>query len=510
MPHIFRVGEITRALKDVIEGQFPFVWVRGQVSNLARPASGHVYFSLKDEEAVLGVAWFRGSQSGQALGGGEERFDPLTGEVLEPGGGSAWLGDGAEVLCAGRLTVYGPRGAYQLVAEYVQDMGLGRLYREFEELKRKLAARGLFDQSRKRALPVLPERVAVITSPTGAAIRDFLRVAGARGCGCEIRVYPCLVQGESAPVQIARALDAAGADGWAQVVAAIRGGGSIEDLWAFNTEEVALAMAHCPIPVVCGVGHEVDVTIADMAADVRAATPSHAAQILWPEREVLAQRADEARLALDRAFSRFMRGSEERLAVLGKALAWLSPGERLERLSERLAGLSGRLGRAAGSPIERAGAGLEQAENRLMRAGRELPDEASRRLEGLAGRLGASGRALPSRGEATLSSLSARLLRAGRALPEAREQGLAGLSRRLYPAVSLTAERAESALAVLSARLEGANPSAPLERGYALARLADGTYLRSVGDVSPHDALDVIVRDGAVSTRVTGVKKAES
>lgn len=144
MPHIFRVGEITRALKDVVEGQFPFVQVRGQVSNLARPASGHVYFSLKDEEALLNVVWFKGSQSGVSLNQ-TERYDPLTGEVLAEGeGGSAWLADGLEVLCAGRLTVYAPRGAYQMVAELVQDMGLGKLYQEFEALKRTLAARGWF------------------------------------------------------------------------------------------------------------------------------------------------------------------------------------------------------------------------------------------------------------------------------------------------------------------------------------------------------------------------------
>ncbi len=464
MQHIFRVAEITRALKDVVEGQFPFVWVKGQVSNLARPASGHVYFSLKDEEALLNVVWFKGSQRGVALGEAE-RYDPLTGEVLEGDGGSGWLADGMEVLCAGRLTVYAPRGAYQLVAEYVQDMGLGKLALEFEALKRKLQEAGYFAQERKRPLPHNPVRVAVVTAATGAAIQDFLRVGSARGTGCEIRIHPVLVQGEAAPGQIGAALDAAGSDGWAQVTVLIRGGGSLEDLWAFNTEPVAHAVYRSPIPVLCGVGHEVDVTIADLVADVRAATPSHAAQVLWPERAVLAQRADELETALTRAFGRRLQAAGDRLGTLEKALAWLSPRGRVERMGEKLDDLSMRLLRAgAGLPLRR-GEALDGLERRLWAFG-------APRLAGFEGRL------------------------------ESLRQRLAAVGQR-------SLERADSRLTLLEAHLRGLDPELPLERGYSLVRRADGSFLRSTADAHPGDALEIRVRDGSVAARVTGVHRRE-
>ncbi|MFZ5428054.1 MAG: exodeoxyribonuclease VII large subunit [Thermodesulfobacteriota bacterium] len=487
MQHIFRVGEITRALKDVIEGQFPFVWVRGQVSNLARPSSGHVYFSLRDEEAVLNVVWFKGSQHGLSLNS-TERYDPLTGEVMAGEGGSAWLADGADVLCAGRLTVYAPRGQYQLVAELVQDMGLGRLYLEFEALKQRLAAQGWFDPARKRPLPPAPRRVAVVTAPTGAAIQDFLRVGSARGTGAEIRIHPALVQGEAAPGQISKALEAAGDEGWAEVAVLIRGGGSIEDLWAFNTEEVAGAIVRCPIPVVCGVGHEVDTTIADLCADVRAATPSHAAQLLWPERSVLSQRADEAEMALTRAFARFLGARADRLAAFERALSWLSPVGRFERLAERLESLGGRAAQAGRAMLDRREARLDGLAERLARAARALPVERAHRLEGLKQRLAGFGPRSLDAAAGRLDALSGRLDAAG---------------GRFF-------DKASARLDLLGARLDGLDPNRPLERGYALARKADGRYLRRVDEVRPGDRLDIIVRDGSVNTSVTGVERNES
>ncbi|MFP5221311.1 MAG: exodeoxyribonuclease VII large subunit [Acidobacteriota bacterium] len=484
MPHIFRVGEITRALKDVVEGQFPFVQVRGQVSNLARPASGHVYFSLKDEEALLNVVWFKGSQCGVTLNQ-TERYDPLTGEVLEEGeGGSTWLADGLEVLCAGRLTVYAPRGAYQMVAELVQDMGLGKLYQEFEALKRTLAGRGWFALERKRCLPPHPTRVAVVTAPTGAAIRDFLHVGGGRGTGSEIRIFPALVQGEAAPREISQAIDAACADGWPEVVVLIRGGGSLEDLWAFNTEAVAGAIERCLVPVLCGVGHEVDTTIADMVADVRAATPSHAAQLLWPERSVLAQRADEAEMALSRVFARFLSAREEALSRLDKALGWLSPVGQVRRLEERLELAAARLARAGKNMTRQLERAVSDASARLSRAGRSMPEKAGMRLDGLLHRLDAFG-------PGWVDGLESRLDDA---------------SRRLDAAASLAGERAQARLALLETRLAGLDPRKPLERGYALARKADGTFLRSVDEVRTGDHLDIIVRDGTVKTGVTALE----
>lgn len=463
--NIFTVSELTRVIKDTLEAEFPFVWVRGQVSNLGRPASGHVYFTLGDGEALLQVVWFKGSQ----WGAGEEGVHPLTGEVLEPGQGglAARLADGMEVLCAGRINVYAPRGQYQLVAELVQEQGVGDLHLAFEALKRKLADKGYFDEDRKMVLPRSPERVALVTSTSGAAVRDFLRIASERGFGCEIRIHPTLVQGEQAPAGIAAALDAVNADGWAEVIALVRGGGSLEDLWAFNTELVADALYRSSIPVITGVGHEPDVTIADYVADKRAATPSHAAQELWPARADLAQAVDEAQLDLERAFGSWLGAKEARLAELRRALSWLSPAQRLERLLERFRDTLHRLVRAGGDFVENRRDGLERALAGLTRA---FGPEA---LE-------------VRRGQA--ESLARRLDVAGRGLLESRG----------------------NALELLRARLAGLDPEAPLARGYSLVTLArTGRFLRGAGDAVPGDELLVRVRDGRLRAGVTAVEKDE-
>jgi len=459
MPQIYKVSELTRVVKDVVEAEFPFVWVRGQASNVSRPASGHIYFTLRDEEASLGVVWFKNAQRGGISAGGD-RYDPLTGEVLsEPVG--AGLADGAEVMCAGRLTVYPPRGTYQLVAELVQGMGEGRLHLEFEALKRELAGKGYFDESRKMRFPSHPEKVAVVTATTGAAIRDFIRVGRDRGYGCEVRVYPTLVQGDAAPGMIAAALDHACSDGWAEAVALIRGGGSLEDLWAFNTREVADAIFRATIPVMSGVGHEVDVSIADLVADVRAATPSHAAQILWPERAVLVQRVDDLETAARRAMERIFRAKAAELEGLRRGLSWLSPVQRLSRLRD----------------------GFEAAARRLS----------------LAGRIYLRGR------EDALASTSRRLTASfGMERVERTGRGLAELEKRLGAAASALVESRERGLERASIRLQGLDPKAPLARGYSLVTaLGSGKFLRRESDVAKGDKLDIILYEGRVRAEVT-------
>lgn len=453
MAHVFTVGELTRAIKQVLEGEFPFVWVRGQVSNLSRPGSGHVYFSLKDDDAVLGVVWFKGSQSLGRVRTGED--------------GRPMLMDGQEVLCAGRLNVYPPRGSYQLVAEMVQDLGVGRLYVRFEELKKKLAGLGYFDASRKRALPSRPRRVGVITAPGSAALRDFLRLADERGAGAQIRVYPSLVQGEGAAEDIAHAVEFADAEGFAEVLVLIRGGGSLEDLWAFNTEVVARAVYESGLPVVVGVGHEVDMTIADMVADVRAATPSHAAQILWPERRVLAQELDELEVALVRALKARLAGWEDFLAGLHRTLNLLSPRRRLDRAEERLDALRARLPRAWSGYVREKERALDFAVRSLNAA----------------------------YGPAVMDGLMG---------------GLESLALRLAGAGDRRVTREEQRLAVVSARLEGLNPEGPLERGYSLVRVErTGRFLREPGEVSPGDRLDIRIRRGRVAAEVVEDKPGE-
>ena len=244
---ILTVRQLTAQIKDAVESGFPYVWVRGEVTNVSRPSSGHIYFSLKDENALLQAVWFKGSQKER------ETFDPLTGEVFEDGPRMSLartLRNGQQVICAGRLTVYAPRGGYQLVVELAQDSGEGQLHLALEALKRKLAEKGYFSLERKRPIPEHPHRVAVITAPSGAAIRDFLRLSGERGTGCEIRIHPVPVQGDDAPPCIAEALDDENRRGWADVLVLIRGGGSLQDLWAFNDERVAGAVYRSRIPVV--------------------------------------------------------------------------------------------------------------------------------------------------------------------------------------------------------------------------------------------------------------------
>ncbi len=461
MPDIYSVGELTALIKSRFEESFPFVWVRGQVSNLARPSSGHIYFTLKDEEACLNIVWFKGSQRGGAGG-----HDPLTGEVF--GGGvesgterlARTLENGQEILCGGSLTVYPPRGSYQLIAQLVQDVGLGRLYLEFEALKKALAEKGYFDMQRKRPLPKQIRRVAVVTAATGAAIHDFIKIARSRGLRSEIRLYPSLVQGNEAPESIRRAMQLAFRDNWAQVLVLIRGGGSLEDLWAFNTEPVAQAVFDAPIPVVAGIGHEVDVSIADMVADMRAATPSHAAQLLWPERQRMAQDVDTAEMALRTAWKRWLMGTERELDSLQKALSLLSPKGRLDRAIERTQDLAPRLERAAKAYFTGRMLQLERLEERLMRSfGPEVVQEQSMKLELLSGRI--------------------------------RHVGERFLAER-------TQELEHAAL-----KLESLDPMLPLERGYSLVRRKNGGILRDAAEVMSGDTLDIRLAHGRVEAEVT-------
>jgi len=469
--HILAVSDLTRALKDVLEAEFPFVWVRGQVTNLARPASGHLYFTLSDAEAQLAVVWFRGSQGrGNKSGPGGDRVDPLTGEVLEPGADvSANIADGQEVLAAGRISVYAPRGNYQLIAELVQPAGVSSLAAAFEALKRKLADQGLFDEARKKPIPPNPARVALITSPHGAAVRDFLRLAEARGTGAHLRIYPSLVQGDAAPGQLAAQLDAVNRDGWAEVVALIRGGGSLEDLWAFNTELVAEAMARSAIPVVTGVGHEPDVSIADYVADRRFPTPSAVAAGLWPLRADLMQAVDGLEADLARAMGARLERAEGQVAELARALAWLSPAQRLERLISGWSEASQRLASAGGRYFDERGRDVAQALLGLSRA-------------------------------------------FGPQAVDARAEQLRALSERLALAVEARLSDASRRAEVLAARLAGLDPEAPLARGYSLVHVLDktggaGRLLRSAGQVSPGDRLSVRTGQGEVAAVVTENEK---
>jgi exodeoxyribonuclease VII large subunit len=344
---VLSVGELTRAIRELLEDAHPCVWVQGEVSNLARPQSGHLYLTLKDDEAPLRAVIYRGV----AL---RLRFD---------------LRDGMQVVVRGRISVYEPRGEYQLLIEEVQPRGIGPLELAFRQLKEKLSLLGYFEPGRKKALPRFPRRVCLVTSPTGSAVRDLLEVLGRRWPALEVWVCPVRVQGDGAAEEIAAALDrlnrfAAGPHR-IDVVILGRGGGSLEDLWPFNEEVVARAIHRCCIPVVTGVGHEDDLTIADLVADQRALTPSEAAERVVPDRaeviEGLAGLAGRLRVLLLRRLER----ARARLEQLAERPCFRRPVERIRDRERKLDELGERLKRALGRRLERGQQTLESLAGRL-------------------------------------------------------------------------------------------------------------------------------------------------
>ena len=318
---VWTISRLNREVRLLIETGLPALWLEGEISNLARPASGHVYFSLKDEAAQVRCALWRNAALRVA-------FTPR---------------NGLQVLVRARVSVYEPRGEYQLIIERMEEAGEGALRRRFEELKTRLRAEGLFDEAAKRPLPKLPARIGVITSPSGAAVRDIVHVLARRFPAVPVLVYPVPVQGEGAAVRIAETLELASRRAECDVLILARGGGSLEDLWSFNEEIVARAMRASAIPVISGVGHEVDFTIADFAADRRAPTPSGAAEIAVPDAADWLARLDADARRLRAAIHRLLQSRQERLTWQERRLAIAHPGNRLRQTGQRLDELERRL-----------------------------------------------------------------------------------------------------------------------------------------------------------------------
>lgn len=320
-PEVFTVSQLTSRIKTLLDASFPFVWVEGEISNFTHHVSGHMYLTLKDDRAELRAVMFR--RDNQFL-----RFTPE---------------DGMKVLAEGNVTVYETRGVYQLVVRRMEPAGLGTLYLAFEALKKKLAREGLFDEERKRPLPRFPFRIGVVTSASGAAIQDIRNVLDRRAPHLEVVLRPTRVQGEGAADDISRALRDFQEYGDVDVLIVGRGGGSLEDLWPFNEEKVARAVAACSIPTISAVGHESDFTIADFVADFRAPTPSAAAEVVSPSREeLLTFVADLERRAVDSVTARIERGWQN-LDALAARYGFQEPGRRVERMGQRLKELSDRM-----------------------------------------------------------------------------------------------------------------------------------------------------------------------
>ena len=483
-PRVFSVSELTRELKGALEGRFAQVAVRGEISNLKPAASGHFYFTLKDEGACLSAVLFRAEAS-------RLKFN---------------LKDGLSVIARGRLSVYEARGQYQLLCDALDPEGAGALALAFEQLKAKLLKEGLFEARRKRKVPFLARRIGLVTSPSGAAIRDFLRVLQDR-FPIPVLLAPARVQGEGAAEEIARGIGRLSASGWVDVIVITRGGGSIEDLWAFNEERVARAIAASRVPVVSAVGHEVDVTIADFVADLRCATPTDAAKTLAPPRAELARALDKHRRHLAEILRR--QGSQRRERLHARVARLADPRRQVER--ERLA-LDHRVDRAQRAVRRVLGdrrAQLKVLGERLARAHpRSRLSRVERELSAARQALGAAARARIGEARARLERASERLWQGSpaptierglRQLALGRERAEKAMARRL----SLERVRLSSA----AAGLESLSPLKVLGRGYAIAFAPGRRVLMRAADAPPLSRIELLLADRSeVEAQVVAIR----
>lgn len=438
---ILSVSELNRAVSRLLEQSFDVSWVRGEISNFTPAASGHWYFTLKDDAASVRAVMFRGRAS--AVG-----FAPRSGDSVE---------------IRGRVTLYEARGEYQIQVDQMRRAGLGSLFEAFVALKAKLEAEGLFDSEQKRPLPLYPRAVGIVTSLAAAALRDVLTALARRAPHLSVVIYPAAVQGADAALQLRQALAQANDRQEVDVVLLVRGGGSIEDLWSFNDEGLARDIASSLLPVVSGVGHETDFTIADFVADVRAPTPTAAAELVCVTRASLLADIESLASQLNREVQRKLERLAQRLDRAASGV--VSPSERLVHQAERLSGLKFRLQAAWQQSAQRRQALARRAQDRLQM---QLPDLA-----------------LPH----------ARLARAARAMVTAQQRQ--GLSH----AAKLTG---------VQAQLRALSPSHTLARGYAIVRTGQGDIVRKANSLKVGAQLDVTLSEGGLAVQIESIRKGEA
>jgi exodeoxyribonuclease VII large subunit len=435
---VYTISQLNAHVRLLLERGLSVVWVEGELSNLSQPSSGHWYFSLKDRDAQIRCAMFR--QRNIAVG-----FAPRAGQ---------------HVLARGRVSVYEARGDYQLIVEHLEEAGVGALRREFEKLKVKLASEGLFALESKRPLPLFPLRIGVVTSPTGAALRDILHVLGRRFAPAAVLIYPTPVQGAAAAPGIVAALELASNRRECDVLVLARGGGSLEDLWAFNDERVARAIRACTLPVVTGIGHEIDFTIADFAADARAPTPSAAAESVVPDRQTWVVALTRSAHRLEAAMAREVRSAIARLDAALQRLSLAHPGVRLAQQQQRLHDIEQRLSGALRSELQNMRGRVADTFARLVR---HSPDRLVRDLR-------------------------------------VRHELFAG---RLRHALLAAIARAEHRLNLAQRTLDMVSPLATLARGFAIVtRPADGALIGDVATVNIGDEIEARLAHGRLRARV--------
>jgi len=437
---ILSVAELNAEVSLLLNRGFPLLWVEGEISNLSRPSSGHLYFSLKDSKSQIRCAMFR------------NRNMKLN---IQPE-------NGMKVLVRGRVGLYEPRGDYQLIAEHMEDAGVGQLQKQFEALKQKLSEQGLFDPAHKKELPEYPKRIGIITSPTGAAIQDILHVLQRRSPHTPILIYPVAVQGESSKTQIEIAIRKADADKKCDVIILARGGGSIEDLWSFNEENVAKAIYQAETPIICGVGHEIDFTIADFTADLRAPTPSAAAELVSADRNQLLTDVMQTQLWLEQTIRADLNRKQQTLDWLVSRLALQKPSNKIEQQAQRLDELESRLKQQFQHLLESKKSAFKNVDSRLQ----------SNRIE--------------------LRILENR-------------QNLSHIKMRLRQSIQNKLEHSSSAFGLQMAKLDSISPLKTLERGYAIVKdEASNQLISSVKKAKKDQQIAVQLKDGKIHATVTG------
>lgn len=431
----FTVSQLNRQIQQLLEASLPWILVEGEISNLAKPGSGHWYFSLKDDRAQIRCAMFKGKNAAV-------RFKPRDGDM---------------VRLRARVTFYGPRGDCQLSVESMESAGEGALQQAFERLKNNLQAEGLFAPEHKKPLPTKPERIAIITSPVGAAVRDMIIAFRRRFPLTELTILPSLVQGQDASKNILRQLQRADGSGHFDAIILGRGGGSLEDLWSFNDEPLARAIFAANTPIVSAVGHETDFTIADFVADVRAATPTAAAELLSPDRNQLIRQIEQQEKQLVRRMSRILEQSQQQLDFMTKRIR--HPKERIEQQQTQLNQLKHRLQQSMQRKV------LEQQNHTANLAHRLERNSPTRRID-------------------------------------QDRQKLKDIDARLARALSNTLTNKQTAFARIIDKLNLVSPLNTLARGYAIAS-KDEQVIRSVKDVKKGDAISIRVQDGTIACDVT-------
>ena len=439
---ILSVAELNAEVNQLLMRGFPLLWVEAEISNLARPASGHLYFTLKDNKSQIRSAMFR------------NRNMKLN---IKPE-------NGIKVLVRGRVGLYEPRGEYQFIAEHMEDAGIGQLQREFEILKRKLSDAGLFDDNNKKALPEYPKRIAIITSPTGAAIRDILNVLKRRSPQTPVLIYPVSVQGDSAKGQIEAAIRRADKDESCDVIIIARGGGSIEDLWCFNEENVAKAIYHAETPIVCGVGHEIDFTIADFVADLRAPTPSAAAELITADVRQLLTDVTQNKVWLQQQIIKSLQEKQQKLDWLTARLDLQKPSTKVQQQSQRLDEVSGRLHLQLQTLLNNKALQLESFRARL---------QANQPLKKISDN----------------------------------KQTLSYLTTRLTQSIGSKLNNEQARFSLQMAKLNSISPLNTLERGYSITKDSQTNQLiSSINAITENQKLTIRFKDGEITATALGDK----